>query len=133
MDKSINQKSNQFHYTNNHTAIQMERGNMKLITPSNEIDPSRSRFPFCIVWTPLPMLSWILPFIGHVGIATSSGVIYDFAGPFFVSVDSMAFGKPTKYWQLDPSRIPKGSSEWDVAIINGSEEYRQHMASRFNI
>ena len=31
-------------------------------------------------------ISWILPFIGHVGIATANGVIYDFAGPYFVSV-----------------------------------------------
>jgi hypothetical protein len=24
--------------------------------------------PFTIVWTPLPLLTWILPFIGHTGI-----------------------------------------------------------------
>ncbi len=28
------------------------------------------RFPFCIVWTPIPLLTWILPMIGHVGICT---------------------------------------------------------------
>lgn len=24
--------------------------------------------PFSIVWTPLPLITWILPFIGHTGI-----------------------------------------------------------------
>ena len=47
---------------------------------------------------------WFLPFIGHMGIATSSGVIRDFAGPYYVSEDNMAFGNPTRYWQLDPSK-----------------------------
>uniref|UniRef100_A0A671N8R9 Transmembrane protein 222-like n=1 Tax=Sinocyclocheilus anshuiensis TaxID=1608454 RepID=A0A671N8R9_9TELE len=50
------------------------------------IDPSISRYPYCIVWTPIPVLSWLFPFIGHMGICTSSGVIRDFAGPYFVSV-----------------------------------------------
>ena len=27
-----------------------------------------------------------MPFIGHMGICTSAGVIRDFAGPYFVSV-----------------------------------------------
>lgn len=29
---------------------------------------------------------WLFPFIGHMGICTSSGVIRDFAGPYYVSV-----------------------------------------------
>lgn len=29
---------------------------------------------------------WVLPFIGHMGICTSAGVIRDFAGSYFVSV-----------------------------------------------
>uniref|UniRef100_A0A8K9XYM6 Transmembrane protein 222b n=1 Tax=Oncorhynchus mykiss TaxID=8022 RepID=A0A8K9XYM6_ONCMY len=49
------------------------------------IDPDTSRYPYCIVWTPIPVLSWLLPFIGHMGICTSSGIIRDFAGPYFVS------------------------------------------------
>uniref|UniRef100_A0A674MHU9 Transmembrane protein 222 n=1 Tax=Takifugu rubripes TaxID=31033 RepID=A0A674MHU9_TAKRU len=45
-----------------------------------------SRYPYCIVWTPIPVLSWLFPFIGHMGICTSTGIIRDFAGPYFVSV-----------------------------------------------
>jgi hypothetical protein len=33
-----------------------------------KIDIKRSRFPYCIVWTPLPLISWIIPVIGHTGI-----------------------------------------------------------------
>lgn len=68
------------------------------------IDTTRHRYPYCIVWTPLPIIrylsgggratlifkpsynSWFIPFIGHMGICTSAGVIRDFAGPYFVSV-----------------------------------------------
>uniref|UniRef100_A0A671KET9 Transmembrane protein 222a n=1 Tax=Sinocyclocheilus anshuiensis TaxID=1608454 RepID=A0A671KET9_9TELE len=50
-----------------------------------KIDKEMSRYPHCIVWTPIPVLTWFLPFIGHMGICTSAGVIRDFAGPYFVS------------------------------------------------
>lgn len=33
-------------------------------------DIKNHRFPFCIVWTPLPLISWFLPIIGHTGICT---------------------------------------------------------------
>jgi len=66
-----------------------------------QIDPERERFPCCIVWTPLPLLSWLIPFIGHVGICREDGVILDFAGPNFVSVDNFAFGSVTRYLQID--------------------------------
>ena len=39
---------------------------------------------------------WLIPIIGHMGIASSVGIIYDFAGPYTVTEDSMAFGRPTK-------------------------------------
>lgn len=63
------------------------------------IDATRARFPYCIVWTPLPLISWFLPFIGHTGIAMSDGVIHDFAGPYTVTVDDLAFGETHKYSQ----------------------------------
>lgn len=83
------------------------------------------RYPHCIVWTPLPLLTWLFPFIGHMGIATSSGVIRDFAGPYYVSEDEMAFGHPTKYWQLKPGKAQMNS--WDEAVHDASEEYKKRM------
>ncbi|XP_023670649.1 uncharacterized protein [Paramormyrops kingsleyae] len=96
-----------------------------------KIDPDKSRFPYCIVWTPIPGLSWLLPFIGHMGICTSSGVIRDFAGPYCVSEDDMAFGRPTKYWRLDVSKVCGGSPEvWDAAVRDASQQYGHKMQAR---
>jgi len=91
------------------------------------IDHERSRYPYCIVWTPLPFITWLIPIIGHMGIAYSSGVIRDFAGPYYVSEDHMAFGVPTKYWELNPNLAIGGSAGWDRAIYEASEEYKSHM------
>uniref|UniRef100_A0A8C5LTC9 Transmembrane protein 222 n=1 Tax=Leptobrachium leishanense TaxID=445787 RepID=A0A8C5LTC9_9ANUR len=71
---------------------------------------------------------WLFPFIGHMGICTSSGVIRDFAGPYYVSEDSMAFGRPVKYWQLDPNLVhASGPNPWDTAVHEASEEYKHRM------
>jgi len=29
------------------------------------IDPVLEKFPYCIVWTPIPCITWFLPFIGE--------------------------------------------------------------------
>ncbi|KAF8778099.1 transmembrane protein 222-like [Argiope bruennichi] len=91
------------------------------------MDHKKSRYPFCIVWTPLPMITWVCPLIGHMGIAMSSGVIRDFAGPYYVSEDDMAFGKPTKYWQLSPDKARGGRSGWDAGVTEASEIYKERM------
>lgn len=65
-----------------------------------QVDIERARFPCCVVWTPLPIVSWLAPFIGHMGICREDGVILDFAGPNFVSVDDFAFGAVARYIQL---------------------------------
>lgn len=91
------------------------------------IDRERNRYPYCIVWTPIPVLTWIFPFLGHMGICTSTGVIRDFAGPYYVSEDLMAFGNPTKYWQLSPNKADHGQAGWDTAVAEASEIYKQRM------
>uniref|UniRef100_A0A5F9D932 Transmembrane protein 222 n=1 Tax=Oryctolagus cuniculus TaxID=9986 RepID=A0A5F9D932_RABIT len=71
---------------------------------------------------------WFFPIIGHMGICTSTGVIRDFAGPYFVSEDNMAFGKPAKYWKLDPAQVyASGPNAWDTAVHDASEEYKHRM------
>lgn len=96
-----------------------------------QIDKSRDRYPCCIVWTPIPILTWLCPLIGHMGIALSSGVIRDFAGPYFVSEDNMAFGRPTKYWQLMPSLARGGVQGWDTAVTEASEVYKGRVHNLF--
>lgn len=92
---------------------------------SRGIDKARSRYPYCIVWTPLPIITWFIPLIGHMGIADSRGVIYDFAGPYTIGVDDMAFGRPTRYLQLDPARC--SDEHWDEAVARASEIYSKRM------
>ncbi|CAH1163587.1 unnamed protein product [Phaedon cochleariae] len=101
------------------------------MTYSTHIDFSRDRYPFCIVWTPIPFLTWIFPIIGHMGIALSSGVIRDFAGPYFVSEDNFGFGRPTKFWQLEPSLARGGISGWDAGVTEASEIYKGRMHNLF--
>jgi hypothetical protein len=62
-----------------------------------------------------------------MGICMSSGVIRDFAGPYFVSEDHMGFGRPTKYWKLDPEKVKGGAAAWDRSVAEASEEYKGRM------
>ncbi|EER01271.1 conserved hypothetical protein, partial [Perkinsus marinus ATCC 50983] len=94
-----------------------------------EIDISRDRFPYCIVWTQLPVLSWLLPFIGHVGICDSGGKVHDFAGPYYVSVDNMAFARPKKYMLMYPG--DRERAVWDEAIDFGDTVFRERMHNLF--
>ena len=55
----------------------------------------------CITWTHLPGITWVLPIIGHTGIAGTNGEIHDFAGPYYISIDDFAFGSTVKYLRLD--------------------------------
>ncbi|XP_043270114.1 transmembrane protein 222 [Venturia canescens] len=89
-----------------------------------KVDPARRKFPFCIVWTPIPGLTYLFPFIGHMGIATSTGIIRDFAGSYHVSEDRMAFGQPTKYWQLDYNHVRGGQDGWDSGVAEASAIYQ---------
>lgn len=100
---------------------------------NHEIDPSRHKYPYCIVWSPLPPITWIFPFIGHTGIAdskgicnlsltrkgrvlgtiiptsqisfdTAAGVIFDFAGPYTINRGNFAFGKILEFYLFIVSR-----------------------------
>ncbi|XP_054160576.1 transmembrane protein 222-like [Oppia nitens] len=105
------------------------KDNDQIMTNSDlTIDTVRHRYPYCIVWTPIPLLTWLVPVIGHMGICMSNGVIRDFAGPYYVSQDDMAFGNPTKYWQLS-SKLLTGGHCWDDSVKQASDEYMNRMHS----
>ena len=63
--------------------------------------------------------------IGHTGICGSDGIIYDFAGPYFVSKDDFAFGETHKYVVLDIERTQL--SKFDQDIPRGNSTYRKRM------
>lgn len=87
------------------TTTDSEHGIMLGFEDPMRIDPRRDRFPCCIVWTPLPFITWLVPFIGHVGICREDGVILDFAGPNFVCVDNFAFGAVSRYIQINKAKV----------------------------
>ncbi|KAK0393621.1 hypothetical protein QR680_000313 [Steinernema hermaphroditum] len=89
-------------------------------------DVDNHLYPYCIVWTPIPFITWLFPFIGHMGIATSRGIIHDFSGSHFVSENNMGFGWPTMYWQLSAANVVGGPEAFDDAIRDASDEYRNH-------
>jgi len=91
--------------------------------PAN-VDNKNHRYPYAIAWTPLPLLTWIIPFIGHMGICNSEGKVFDFAGPYFIGEDDMAFGSPTRYLPLTP---PGDAQEWDQAVAIGCKVYSKRM------
>lgn len=95
-----------------------------ITTPVDTIvDVELDRWPFCIVWTPLPIVTWFIPFIGHTGVANSKGIIYDFSDDYNVSIDNFSFGTPTKYFQFEPRYVPGGAKAWDKAIQETSDYY----------
>uniref|UniRef100_A0A803PFI1 Thioredoxin domain-containing protein n=1 Tax=Cannabis sativa TaxID=3483 RepID=A0A803PFI1_CANSA len=121
-------------------------------SPDLQIDPKRARFPCCIVWTPIPVISWFIPFIGHIGICREDGVILDFAGPNFVSVDNFAFGAvarylpiskekrchafpcPSLYISEDQQHDEQPENEiltWDDAIRKSTQEFQHRSYSLF--
>ncbi|KAK7377045.1 hypothetical protein VNO80_02465 [Phaseolus coccineus] len=69
--------------------------------PLDQIDPTNTKFPCCLVWNPFPVVSWLAPFFGHVGICREDGVVIDFSGSHEVHVDNFAFGSVARYLQLD--------------------------------
>ena len=85
------------------------------------IDPKHHRYPYCIVWTPIPIITTLIPCIGHTGICTSNGIIHDFAGSYYVGVDNMAFGSPCKYVILSPNHTER--TNWDRCVDKGDERF----------
>ncbi|KAG2433736.1 hypothetical protein HXX76_008099 [Chlamydomonas incerta] len=63
--------------------------------------------PYALVWTPIPIISWLMPFIGHLGVCASSGRTYDFAGPYTVNEDDLLFGRPMRFVTLNPRAARK--------------------------
>lgn len=88
---------------------------------------SKTDLSYSIVWSPLPVITWFFPFIGHTGICDSSGVASDFQGPYFVGDDGrMAFGAPTR-----AIKVPSAPANWDETIQQANEVYRGRMHNIF--
>ncbi|PHT97874.1 Protein REVERSION-TO-ETHYLENE SENSITIVITY1 [Capsicum chinense] len=69
--------------------------------PLAKIDPTKQKFPCCLVWTPLPVVSWLAPFVGHVAICREDGAIVDFSGDSMIRVGHLLYGDVARYYQMD--------------------------------
>ncbi|KAG2438399.1 hypothetical protein HYH02_010854 [Chlamydomonas schloesseri] len=76
--------------------------------------------PYALVWTPIPVISWLMPFIGHLGVCASSGLTYDFAGPYTVNEDDLLFGRPVRYITLNPRAARKCAGATGAAAGDGA-------------
>ena len=117
-NSNSNIPQNEYNYENENE-LMFKKDTQKKLT----IDNIKQRYPYCLVWTPIPCISWFIPSIGHAGICNSEGVIHDFAGPYCVSVDNMAFGNPTKFVILELSQ--KEFAEYDKAVEYGKKCYNK--------
>ena len=110
---------------------------------SFQCEIGKNRFPFSVVWGSLPCLTWLCPFIGHLGITDSKGQVHDFAGPYTICIDDFMTGPVYKYWQIDPRTIDFPSLKngearnhaeaWDLALKRGDDQYRKMMVCRIQI
>lgn len=101
-----------------------------------ETDQSHQQHELCILWSPLPIITWFLPFVGHLGMSDSSGTMNDFQGPYTVGQDNhrMAFGRPTRFYPIqqllkdsDVFDEPDFATRWDEAIDEANRIYRGRM------
>lgn len=80
------------------------------------IDHKRRYYPFTITWTSVPLITWLFPWAGHLGIGKSDGHVVDFGRPYKILTDSKQLGPPLKYWVLDPRKAKGGIQGWDKGI-----------------
>lgn len=78
---------------------------------------------FCVVWSPLPPITWLIPVIGHLGICDSRGVASDFQGPYFVGDNGkMLFGAPTRAVCFGPPATAAAVSPTGVTLVQAELE-----------
>lgn len=82
-----------------------------------KIDIKQDRYPHCIVWTSIPVCTWFVPAIGHMGIGMADGEVYEFMGMGATKAPrgGLSFAPVVRYIPLDPARVRK--STWDDAIL----------------
>jgi hypothetical protein len=94
---------------------------------ASPIDEKRNSYPFSIVWGSLPLITWLIPCIGHLGIADSRGEIHDFHGPYDVKRGRFMTGQVLKYYQLPPDVLSKyninTAQQWDKSIYQSDLYY----------
>ncbi|BFU22594.1 hypothetical protein EHI8A_059880 [Entamoeba histolytica HM-1:IMSS-B] len=68
-----------------------------------KVNPESKYFPLCICWSTIPILSWLVPCLGHTAISDPNGWIYDFQGSYSIGRrrQTTCFGSIKKYVELN--------------------------------
>lgn len=111
------------------TNTKVIKSKSKPLNIAKKIDKDSFYFPFCILWRPIPIISSLVPLIGHTGVCTSRGIIHDFVGSFFVGVDDFTFGDPIVYVELSLNENQK--KNWDRAIEKGDNKFNMEEHNLF--
>jgi hypothetical protein len=101
---------------------------MRMSTSNPTIDISRSRYPYCLVWGPLPLITWLFPFIGHLGIADSQGRVHDFAGPYTIGIDRFM----VSIARYLPLHIERERDTNDTDQRNDHERWKERLTDKNN-
>ena len=94
-----------------------------------KIDKKNDKYPYSLVWTSIPCITHLLPWIGHMGICKSNGIIYDFSGSYSINENKFFFGKPYKFAYLEPNE--KEREKWDECIDKIVSKFRRENYSFF--
>ena len=78
----------------------------------------KSKLSCCVIWIPIPGLTWILPLFGHIGVTDSKGVTYDFQGSGIIGKGHTLFGTTKEYWKIDVD-----PQIWDEAVSEVSQRF----------
>lgn len=83
--------------------------------------------PYAFLWSPIPFISTILPFIGHISVCSSNGTIHDFFSSKYISLNQINYGAPYKYINLELKESEM--REWDRAIVKADKKYKRKIFS----
>merc|ERR1719409_1648784 len=100
-----------------------------------DVQPEDHGYPYALVWTPIHPITWFFPFVGHLGICDSKGVIHDWGGGE-CNLDNMMFGNPTRYIVLRKDMFEdeeeglsredaRAAEDWDAAVEEADDDFAQ--------
>lgn len=79
--------------------------------------------PYTLLWSSIPFISTIFPFLGHISVCSSNGTIHDYFSSKYISIDQLNYGSPAKIINL---QLNEGEmNEWDKAIRKADKKFKR--------
>ena len=61
-----------------------ERKNLNQVIEKKK--SNNSKYKYCIIWSHIPLITFLMPFVGHSSIVNSYGFIHDFQSSYFIQI-----------------------------------------------